>query len=412
MEQPTQDILKNLIRNHGISICSESKRLQGILQDLTSESKGKVKALVSVAEENVVSDLYKHSGGRIDYALYNRLVTRVQQNTAIEQNIVEWAIDCWIYALDKRIPDMPALPSGHSNGKIAPVTQTVSIPNNTNTSTTRGTNSVSVNQNPKQQSVTQGKQTRFQPSTPSPTVKKRNKIFPLIAAALLIIGVFTGGYKLFASGSSQDSSYDKEVASTNGVVEPAGGGDAEPVKEVDAGTDSDSTSDSGDYILSESEFTRLTESDLADLSLADLRLARNEIYARHGYVFKSEDLKSYFNQKSWYHEDPSFDESALSETEKYNAKFILSKEGSGYILSESEYTRLTESNLADLTLADLRLARNEIYARHGYIFKSEDLNSYFSKKSWYHPDASFDGSLSEIEKSNAELIQSRERSLQ
>ncbi|QIZ05628.1 YARHG domain-containing protein [Priestia megaterium] len=218
------------------------------------------------------------------------------------------------------------------------------------------------------------------------------------------------GYRLFASGDGNDSSYEKEVASTDGVVEPVSGEDVEQVKEVDLSTDSDS--DSGNYILSESEYKRLTESDLADLSLEDLRLARNELYARHGYIFKSEDLNSYFKQKSWYHSDPSFAESALSETEKYNAKFILSKERPGFILSESEYKRLTESDIADLSLEDLRLARNEIYARHGYIFKSEELNSYFKQKSWYNPDTSFDGSLSEIEKSNAELIQSRERSLQ
>ena len=28
--------------------------------------------------------------------------------------------------------------------------------------------------------------------------------------------------------------------------------------------------------------------------------ARNEIFARHGRKFKSEDLQAYFNSKSWY----------------------------------------------------------------------------------------------------------------
>ena len=75
--------------------------------------------------------------------------------------------------------------------------------------------------------------------------------------------------------------------------------------------------------------------------------------------------------------------------------------------------RLTESEIADMTLEELRLARNEIYARHGYIFNSEDLNSYFQQKSWYHEDAAYDGiTLSEIEKYNVELIQNSERNLQ
>ncbi len=84
-----------------------------------------------------------------------------------------------------------------------------------------------------------------------------------------------------------------------------------------------------------------------------------------------------------------------------------------FIFPNSEIRRLTESDITPLTLEQLRLARNEVYARHGYIFKSEDLKSYFSQKSWYSPNASYDGkTLSEVEKYNVDLIQSRERSLQ
>jgi len=35
--------------------------------------------------------------------------------------------------------------------------------------------------------------------------------------------------------------------------------------------------------------------------------------------------------------------------------------------------------------SELRIIRNEIFARHGYIFKSEDLAEYFGKKKWYKP---------------------------
>lgn len=37
------------------------------------------------------------------------------------------------------------------------------------------------------------------------------------------------------------------------------------------------------------------------------------------------------------------------------------------------------------TLSELRLMRNEIYARHGKIFKSKDLQGYFSNQPWYQP---------------------------
>ncbi|WP_144554939.1 YARHG domain-containing protein [Bacillus sp. X1(2014)] len=82
-----------------------------------------------------------------------------------------------------------------------------------------------------------------------------------------------------------------------------------------------------------------------------------------------------------------------------------------YILPASDKGVMSEEDIANLSKGQLRLARNEIYARHGYVFKSEDLQTYFSSKSWYHPDQSFDGSLNEIEKENVNFIQAREDSL-
>jgi hypothetical protein len=46
---------------------------------------------------------------------------------------------------------------------------------------------------------------------------------------------------------------------------------------------------------------------------------------------------------------------------------------------------LTEDDLIGLSKKELKILRNEIYARHGYIFKSKDLQDYFSNKSWYSP---------------------------
>lgn len=49
------------------------------------------------------------------------------------------------------------------------------------------------------------------------------------------------------------------------------------------------------------------------------------------------------------------------------------------------------------------LIRNEIFARHGYKFKRDDLNQYFSEQNWYHPKDQTD-ELSEIEKFNIKII--------
>ena len=57
------------------------------------------------------------------------------------------------------------------------------------------------------------------------------------------------------------------------------------------------------YIVPECNSRYLSESDLQNLSLWELYLARNEIYARHGRGFKNKDLQEYFGSRSWYHQE-------------------------------------------------------------------------------------------------------------
>lgn len=66
----------------------------------------------------------------------------------------------------------------------------------------------------------------------------------------------------------------------------------------------------------------LTPTDVAGLSKEDLRIMRNWIFARHGYIFKSNDLKEYFSQFNWYEPKYSNVSSMLSKVEKKNVAFI------------------------------------------------------------------------------------------
>ncbi|MBQ7976190.1 MAG: YARHG domain-containing protein [Clostridia bacterium] len=84
------------------------------------------------------------------------------------------------------------------------------------------------------------------------------------------------------------------------------------------------------YILPQSSEKILTEADLAGLTKTQLELARNEIFARHGRVFKRQELQRYFESKTWYKKSSSYnytnDYLNLSDTELKNAKFILAYE--------------------------------------------------------------------------------------
>ena len=57
---------------------------------------------------------------------------------------------------------------------------------------------------------------------------------------------------------------------------------------------------------------------------------------------------------------------------------------SGYILP-TDTKKYSESELSKLDDHTLFLARNEIYARHGRKFVSQELQTYFAQKSWYKP---------------------------
>ena len=70
----------------------------------------------------------------------------------------------------------------------------------------------------------------------------------------------------------------------------------------------------------------LTRNDVLNLSKYQLKIMRNEIFARHGYIFKTPDMKYYFSQQSWYHGQYSDVNSMLSVIEKQNIELIRKHE--------------------------------------------------------------------------------------
>ena len=76
----------------------------------------------------------------------------------------------------------------------------------------------------------------------------------------------------------------------------------------------------------------IDESELYNYSAGQLRLIRNEIFALHGRIFRSQDLRDYFSQKSWYvptYDPDDFDANMfdyLNDYEAANLKVILNYE--------------------------------------------------------------------------------------
>lgn len=113
---------------------------------------------------------------------------------------------------------------------------------------------------------------------------------------------------------------EEEIAITSTFNRPS----VEPTPPMD--TELSQASDEGGFILPFSNSRSITEEDLAGLTEWQLKVARNEIYARHGRAFVHQDLSCYFDKLPWYEIDPEYSENKLSSLEISNAVFILNYE--------------------------------------------------------------------------------------
>ena len=123
--------------------------------------------------------------------------------------------------------------------------------------------------------------------------------------------------------------------------------------------------------------------------------------------------------KAWSIYSKGLNGRSFKSTGGFDNAFVSIKDASGkceaiylkendYIFADSDRRMLNKSEIEILPLSFLQFARNEIYARHGYIFNSKNLKRYFTSKKWYNP-VSKAVKLSNIEKNNAELIKAVEK---
>jgi len=152
----------------------------------------------------------------------------------------------------------------------------------------------------------------------------------------------------------------------------------------------------------------VTEQMLHGLSLHELRLLRNEIYARHGRMFHADWLQQYFSFQPWYAADENFKDEQLSGNDKVNVETIVQYENQ--IHQDLSTKPITRTLLEGLFLEDARQMRQEIYARHGKVFKEAWLQKYFSSFDWYKADPNFtDAALTDVEKKNIDTIAAYEK---
>ena len=162
----------------------------------------------------------------------------------------------------------------------------------------------------------------------------------------------------------------------------------------------------GDMELFENKL--ISDQMLRGLSLHELRLVRNEIYARHGRIFKTMWIQQYFGGQSWYDPKEDFKDEEISGSDKTNIETIVKYENKLHdSISDKPISRAL---LQGLFLEDVRKMRDEIYARHGKVFKDPWTQKYFASFDWYKANPNFtDAALSVVEKGNLAVIAAYEK---
>ena len=153
------------------------------------------------------------------------------------------------------------------------------------------------------------------------------------------------------------------------------------------------------------------------------KISFNEIYSSVAERFKSDKPEdnaddtpvtnddSAENNAKPDSDDASNEDEAISENNSSDGAL-----GEDYLLPSST-KELTLDDITGMSAKDLRLAINEMYARHGYYFGPGANQRYFDEKPWYNPDMSIKSpndiveNFTEIENKNLSFLATQERRL-
>ena len=91
----------------------------------------------------------------------------------------------------------------------------------------------------------------------------------------------------------------------------------------------------------------------------------------------------------------------------------------GYVMPDSNSRYLTDYDVNQLTLKGINYAKNEIYARHGRMFKSQELQTFFNGQAWYtgtipaseEANVIIANQFNDYEQQNVRLLADREAAL-
>jgi len=97
-DEPRQK-LRELILEHGRSLCTDPRRCEALLKDYCGTYKREIFVLVAALKNRVADDLLKSSAGMPPAIVMGRLQRRLEDELALSADAAHWAVESWALAL-------------------------------------------------------------------------------------------------------------------------------------------------------------------------------------------------------------------------------------------------------------------------------------------------------------------------
>lgn len=215
--------------------------------------------------------------------------------------------------------------------------------------------------------------------------KKKEQITYIILIGVLLVAVIIGLVIRFSK------SVDRKDDSVSSISEDMSDEDFENIDEV-GNIDEDEIND--DSYNADMEYELPTEE-----SHNEYEETEEETEVSDGQV-----EPTYIPEENVFAEEQTNDMQG-DEISERNLEEMTSDE---YILPDSDTRYYKMKELKGLTAEEARIARNELFARHGRMFDDEGLQEYFNSCSWYNgtiqPDDFDEGVFNKYEIANRDLI--------
>lgn len=137
----------------------------------------------------------------------------------------------------------------------------------------------------------------------------------------------------------------------------------------------------------------LSSAEVNAMDAEETQFVINQIYAKNGYIFRTDSLQAYFGQMPWYTPvSNDANQLSMSSLDRNNLALLVRHRdgmsnrasGLGYLWTyNAVQSPLSASYVRNLSKSDVQLLINTIYAKNGYIFETDQLQRLFNTQGWY-----------------------------